>query len=303
MAALAIAAGCGQSPSPAPPVAFDGERAFADVRHLVETVGARRMGTPEAAATRAYIRGELEPLGWSFEEDPFEATAPEGANRSGTFAGVNLLARRAGTAEREIWLASHYDTLDKPGFVGANDGGSSTAVLLELGRQLGGSGPRRGLGLVLCWFDGEEPFTPVPWSDQTNSTFGSRHLVQRLKAAGALARIHCLVLLDMVGDRDLGLLVERASAGWLAAIFERTAHRLGHKQLFVGRQEIKDDHYPWIRAGVEAIDLIDFHYGPGHQYWHTREDTLDKVSAGSLSVVGKLVLAALPEIERIAPER
>ena len=292
---------CGQTgPSlSGPPAEFDGERAFADLRTLVE-LGPRRMDTPQSAATRAYIREQLEPLGWEFEEVTFPVTPPEGARRQGPLTGTNLLARWPGTSSAEIWLASHYDTYDRPRFVGANDGGSSTAALIEAGRQLAGDKPRSGVSLVLCWFDGEEPFFDMPWDDKTNSTFGSRYQVEKMKEEQTLKRVKALVLLDLVGDKQLGVSIESMSTGWLRSIMERTASALGHKQLFVDRREIKDDHLPFIRAGVPAINLIDFNFGTGNKYWHTLEDTLDKCSAESLDVIGTVVLSALPAIEKRA---
>lgn len=299
--------GCGQTNTSIPVVSFDEARAFRDLEHLVTKIGSRRIGTPESAATRQYVRQQLEPLGWAIEEDRFPVTVPAGAARSGPIEGANLIARRAGTVPGEIWIASHYDTLDMPGFVGANDAGSSSAVLIELGRQLAGSGARTGMSVVLCWLDGEEKFPPLDWHDHTNSTFGSRHLVERLKAAGELQRVEAFLLLDMVGDKDLVLVRESQSSGWLRDVFERTAHALGYKQLFGNSEEIKDDHMHFVRAGVPSIDLIDFTFGPatrpGGAWWHTKEDTLDKCSAQSLGIVGRLVLSALPEVERLAAAR
>ncbi len=302
----AAAACCGQrTPAPSlPKTDFDAGRCFEDLRTLVEDIGVRRIGTPESARTRAFIRAQLKNQGWRFEEDPFSCTPPEGARRKGTVQGVNLLARRAGTKPGEIWIAGHYDTYDLPAFLGANDGGSSTAILIELGRQLAGEGPRQGMGLVLCWFDGEESFSPIPWDDHTNSTFGSRHLAAKLQESGGLKAVRALLLLDMVGDKDLTLIHETGSTGWLHDLLDKKARALGWPHLLAGgSQEIKDDHVPFRRLGVPAIDLIDFRYGPLNRFWHTREDTLDKCSAESLGKMGNLILAALPEIEKRGAER
>ncbi|MAW59441.1 MAG: hypothetical protein CMJ94_01255 [Planctomycetes bacterium] len=278
---------------------FDQDRAWQDLTYLVETIGRRRIGTEGAQRTREYIRAELAKLGWQFEEDVFQCEPPEGANRRGTVTGTNLIARWPGTVERELWIASHYDTFDRPKFVGANDGGSSTAVLIELGRQLAGEAgtPREGPGIALVWFDGEEPFYPVRWDDDTNSTFGSRHLAQRAVDEGFDEQILALVLLDMVGDKDLGLNVEQLSTPWLDQVFRQTATEMGQSSLIVGSREIKDDHRPFLRKGIPAIDLIDFNYpNISNRYWHTDEDTLDKCSPESLGLVGRLVLAALPRV-------
>ena len=286
------------APLPEPgPVTFDEERAFADLRHLVEEIGPRRIGTPGAAATRAYLREQLEPHGWEIEVHEFEVVIPEGARRKGTTTGANLLARRPGTEPGELWLATHYDTYDMPGFVGANDAGSSTALLLELGRQLGGEGRREGMTLVLAFFDGEEKFPPLAWHDDTNSTFGSRHEAQRLKEDERVSEVKAFVLFDLIGDADLGLLFERSTDRRIQHIFERTAHALGDKQLFVGTQEIKDDHIHFRRLGIPVAVLIDFNYGPANSYWHTQQDALEHVSAESLGRVGRLALAALPALE------
>lgn len=294
--------GGGNANPPIPPaeeLAFDQDRAWADLTHLVEDIGRRRIGTDGAQRTREYIRGELAKLGWQLEEDVFQCEPPEGANRKSTVTGTNLIARWPGTVDREVWLASHYDTFDRPKFVGANDAGSSTAVLIELGRQLAREPgvKREGPGVALVWFDGEEPFYPVRWDDDTNSTFGSRHLAQRAANEGFGEKILALVLLDMVGDKNLGLKLEQLSTNWLKQIFRRTASELDMDWAIVGEQEIKDDHRPFLKKGIPAIDLIDFNYpNVSNRYWHTDEDTLDKCSAESLGTVGRLVLAALPRV-------
>jgi peptidase M28-like protein len=303
---------CGSKPS-APPVdpaqdpklPFDQAKVWDDLTYLVENIGRRRIDTAGSLKTRLYIRQQLEPLGWAFEEDTFEAQPPEGSGRKSLVQGTNLIARWPGTEEREIWLASHYDTFDRPKFVGANDGGSSTAVLIELGRQLAGDkamagtevSRRQGPGLTLVWFDGEEPFYPVRWDDETNSTFGSRHLAAKLKASGEHEKIIAMVLLDMVGDKKLGLELEKYSTLWLRNHFRKTARNMGYDRYLSGEQEIKDDHRPFLKVGIDCIDLIDFKYpDSSNKYWHTKDDTLDKCSAESMATVGRLVLAALPGI-------
>ncbi|MDP7061923.1 MAG: M28 family metallopeptidase [Planctomycetota bacterium] len=282
------------------------ERAYADLKHLCEEIGPRRIGTKGLERTRDWMQSILGELkGWTVTLDKFEAFPPEGARRKGPIEGVNVLARREGTKKGEIWIASHYDTFDKPGFVGANDAGSSTVVLLELARQLQGEGPRNGMTIVLCWFDGEELFPgtdknglPLRWDNDTNSTFGSRSLAERMEENKTIKNIKALVLLDMVGDAKLGLLKESGSDSRLKQLFESTAASLGDDGLFVGQQPINDDHLHFRRRNIPAIDLIDFKFGPNNSYWHTKEDTLENVSANSLARVGRLVTAALPRIEK-----
>jgi hypothetical protein len=281
---------------PSAPKQFDEDRAWKDLTHLVETIGRRRIATKGSQMTRDYIREALAPLGWEFEEDLFEAAPPEGANRKSTVTGTNLIARWKGTGTKEIWLASHYDTFDKPKFVGANDSGSSTVVLMEIARQIASmETPWTGPNLTLVWFDGEEPFYPVDWDDYKNSTFGSRHLANKVKESGKKDDILALVLLDMVGDKNLGLELEMRSTPWLRTHFRKIAARLGYGNYITGEMEIKDDHRPFLDIGVDSIDLIDFHYPRfGNAYWHKKEDTLEHCSKESLGIVGRLVLAALP---------
>ena len=297
-----LGAACGETQAgPAAigdPPAFDQVRAFADLKHLVEEIGTRRIGTPGAEQTRAYLRKQLEPLGWKITENSFEAVPPEGAQRKGPVQGTNFIARRAGTEAGEIWLATHYDTYDKPGFLGANDGGSSTALLLEIGRQLGGKEPRTGMSLVLAFFDGEEKFPPIAWDDDTNSTFGSRHEALLLKSSETQSQVRAFLLFDLIGDKDLGLLIESSTDSRLRKIFETTAHALGDKRLFVGSQEIKDDHIHFRRLGIPVSNLIDFRYGPNNAFWHEVTDTMENVSAESIGRVGRLALAPLSKPSR-----
>ncbi|MDA0666312.1 MAG: M28 family peptidase [Planctomycetota bacterium] len=278
---------------------FDEERAFEDLRFLCEEIGPRRIGTKGLQQTTAWLQAQMAELeGWNVSLDTFKAQPPAGARRQAEVDGVNVLARRTGTEPGEIWICSHYDTYDYPGFVGANDAGSSTVVLLELARQWAGKEEREGQTLVLAWFDGEERFPPIPWQDFTNSTFGSRDLAERMFKEETIDGISALILLDMIGDAQLGVLKEQSSDSMLKQIMERTAGVLGDPNLFVGQRDIQDDHIHFRRRNVPSINLIDFNYGPGNSYWHTREDNMEHVSAKSLGRIGRLILAALPAVER-----
>ncbi len=309
LAAVLSTPSCEQKPAPGPaitkvvaPTTFDEDRAWKDLEYLVNTIGRRRIGTKGAEQTRAYIREQLAPLGWQFEEQTFEAQPPEGANRKSSITGTNLIATWPGKGEREIWLASHYDTFDKPKFVGANDSGSSTVVLMEIARQIAAmDGGWQGPPIRMVWFDGEEPFYPVGWDDLRNSTFGSRHMAAQVEADGSKDKIIALVLLDMVGDKNLGLELEKLSTGWLRRHFRDVAAQNGFGRYITGEQEIKDDHRPFLDIGVPAIDLIDFHYpGIRNAYWHTKDDLLEHCSKESLGIVGRLTMAALPGLEAAA---
>jgi glutaminyl-peptide cyclotransferase len=263
---------------------FDGAAALRHLERLV-AIGPRVAGTPGGEQARAYITGELKKLGVKVEVRAFEADSPHGR-----LSLANVIAIVPGQRSDVILLGGHYDTkyFKEFRFVGANDGGSSAALLLELTRRLAAT-PREYTYWVV-WFDGEE--ARVSWT-ATDSLYGSRRLAADLARAGRLPR--AMVLVDMIGDRNLGIVRDIYSTPWLTDLLWATAARLGHGRHFLSTaMGVEDDHAPFLRAGVPAALLIDFDYPP----WHTAEDTLDKVSAQSLAVVGDVVLGALPEIER-----
>jgi Zn-dependent M28 family amino/carboxypeptidase len=266
---------------------FDGQRALEHTRNVV-AFGPRPAGSPALARTRGYIRKELTALGLTVTEQAFEATTPAGKIRM-----VNVRAMIGGpeTARRLI-IAGHYDTklFKDVKFVGANDGGSSTGFLIELARVLKQSPPS--LPVELLFFDGEEAVR-LEWVDPDNR-YGSRHYVERAKQDGTIRQIAALVLVDMIGDSDLGMKRESQSTPWLTSIIWDTAARLGRREFLDDETPIEDDHIPFLEAGVPAVDLIDLDYPP----WHTPQDTMDKLSAKSFQAVGDVLLAALPEIEK-----
>jgi glutaminyl-peptide cyclotransferase len=278
-------------------ISFDEQRAFSDLAYLCNEIGTRRIGTNGSKRTQEWITSTINALsGWTSSTDSFVAVTPKTSRRRGEIEGANVFARRQGTNPGEIWICSHYDTFDKPGFVGANDGGSSTVLLLELARQLQGEQPLNGMSIVLCWFDGEESFPPVPWNDDVNSTFGSRFVANSKNDDGTLKDIKAFVLLDMVGDKQLGLVKDSTSHGALKKIFEQSSQQLGDGNIFVGQKKVSDDHIHFRKLGVPTIDIIDFNFGPANSYWHTNKDVLENTSAESLGRIGRLVLVALPAI-------
>jgi Peptidase family M28 len=265
---------------------FDGARAWELLRAQV-AIGPRAAGTAENAKTRAFITSTLASFGIKTTEQPFEGRTPMGPVKM-----TNLIATLPGQRPERIILASHFDT--KPfkqfKFVGASDGASSTAALLELGRVL--KDRPRPLTIELLFLDGEEAF--VEWS-ATDSTYGSRHYVQNARTTGTLAGIKAFILLDMIGDKDLNIRREQNSTRWLTDIVWSTARRLGHDRQFLPEiTPIEDDHLPFLEAGVAAVDIIDLDYFA----WHKETDTLENVSQRSVQIVGDVVLAALPEIEQ-----
>ena len=200
----------------------------------------------------------------------------------------NLIAKFPGTKDGIIVIAGHYDTLYSQGnFVGANDGGSSTALLLELANQLRGR-KRNGYSVWLVWTDGEEAIKQ--WST-TDSVYGARHLAAQWQQDGTIKKIKAFLLVDMIGDADLNIDRDANSAPWLEDLILQAASRLGYQSHFFGRTlPMEDDHLPFVKLGVPAADLIDFDYGYGNVFWHTPQDTVDKLSPKSLEIVGNVVL-------------
>jgi len=263
---------------------FDGSAALKHVERLV-AIGPRVAGSAAGRRARDYIVSELRTVrGARVQVKPFEADTPHGR-----VSMANVLAVLPGRRPDVIMLAGHYDTklFNEFTFVGANDGGSSAALLLELARRLA-AGPRD-YTYWLVWFDGEE--AREQWTER-DSLYGSRRLAAELARERRLPR--AMILVDMIGDRDLNIRREAHSAGWLTEIVWDAAARLGHGRHFLrDALPVEDDHVPFLQRGVPATLLIDFDYPP----WHTAEDTLDKVSAQSLAVVGEVVLEALPSVE------
>ena len=290
VSAVAVVAGGQAVPAVA---AFDQARAFADAEAMVG-LGPRPLDSDALEANRQYIEAQLRAVGLEPQRDEFTASTPIGDVQMANVI-ARVAPRQGAPAEPRVVLASHFDTKLFTGldFVGANDGASSTAVLLELARVLAAHPP--GLPIDLVFFDGEEAV--VAWSD-TDSTYGSRSLASRWQAAGQIESIGAMILLDMVGDKDLQIPREINSTAWINDVVWDAARELGYEAQFPATSHaILDDHLPFIDVGVDAIDLIDFTYGPGNRFWHSPFDTLDKISADSLGVVGRVVLQALPTIE------
>jgi hypothetical protein len=277
---------------------FDGERAFEHVRRQVE-IGPRPAGSAELARTREYIAGELKSYGLNVTEDEFSATTPVGEKRF-----VNVMAEIAGESGDLVLLASHYDTkpIKEFRFVGANDGASSTGALLEIARVLAANPQKPRFTYRIVFFDGEEAFC-FDWDECRNpngpdNTYGSRHYVAQLKEKNESQRVRAVILLDMVGYKDLRFGRDaEMSTPWLIEVVWRTARELGHGAQFVDTIEGVggDDHEPFLRAGIESVDIIQLTTYP---FWHTAEDTLDKISPHSLKIVGDVLLASLPRIEQ-----
>jgi hypothetical protein len=260
-----------------------GERALQYTKDVV-AFGPRYVGSPGHAKVEAYLRSQLK--GDNLMADTFIAATP-----AGSFRMTNFIVRFPGTKPGIIVVAGHYDTLyGRKDFVGANDGGSSTGLLLELARQLHGQ-KNDGFSIWLVWFDGEEAVRQ--WS-AADSLYGSRHLAGKWANDGTTIKIKAFLLLDMIGDANLNLERESNSTPWLEDVVYQAATRLGHQSYFFARTlPVEDDHLPLARLGVPVADLIDYDYGPGNAYWHTPQDTLDKLSPKSLEIVGSVVMETI----------
>jgi len=284
------------APSTAPIVAaFNGERAMDHVRKQID-FGPRPPDTPQLAKTRAYIINELKSYGFAVSLDEFSASTPQGEKKM-----ANIVGEIAGETKTLILITSHYDTKFYKDmlFVGANDPAASVATLLEIGRVLGSAKEKPKVTYRLVFFDGEEALCEG-WDECGNEgnpdhTYGSRHYVSKLRAGNELANTGALILLDMMGYKNLELGRDTMSTKWLQDIIWQTGRELGHDKIFVDRQEGVggDDHEPFVDSGVASVDLIQLNSYP---YWHKADDTIDKISTQSMKVVGETVLASLPKI-------
>ena len=265
------------------PQRVNAQRAMGYVRDVV-VFGSRPPGSRGHQRLQAYLRAHVK--NDEVEEDAFTASTPVG-----NLPMRNIIAKFPGTKDGVIVIATHYDTnLPLKNFVGANDGGSGTGLLLELAHHLRGK-RREGYSVWLVWLDGEEAIRE--WSS-SDSLYGSRHLARRWQKDGTLRKLKAFLLLDMVGDKDLVIDRDHNSTPWLLDLVAEAAARLNYQAHFFQRSvTVDDDHLPFQRAGVPVADLIDFEYGYGNVFHHTSDDTLDKLSPRSLEVVGNVVLETL----------
>jgi hypothetical protein len=277
---------------------FDETKAWAHLEALV-AIGPRPAGSGGAVKTVEYLETQLKSYGLTPVRESFIARATPAGDVPMCNLYVDLPAEGDSANKAPlIVIGSHFDTKRFEGFtfVGANDGGSSTAVLLELARVLSLGGPRKA-AYRLLFIDGEEAIR-AHWEDPDNR-YGSRHHVEQLKSSGLLTRVKAFVLLDLVGDKDLRINRDRYSDVWLYECFAAPARAAGMSRFVDGRAElIADDHVSFLEAGVPSVDLIDFDYGPNNSWWHTPQDTLDKCSPKSLGAIGRITLMGLPNVER-----
>ena len=277
---------------PAPPASttggFDGERAYKHVEQLV-AIGPHPAGSEGIRHAQAYIVQQLQSFGCDVDQQDFHADTP-----IGDVTMKNIVAKAPSANPNVILFASHYDTKRIDNFVGADDGGSSTGVLLELARLV--CARKNSDTIWMVFFDGEEAFN-FQWVDPDH-TYGSGEMAARLALSGDLHRVKAMILVDMVGPTNPLYRRESNSTPWLTDLVWSTAARLGYGNIFVNsKNAIEDDHIPFLQRDVAATDIIDFE-SPVLDYWHTSRDTLDKVAPRTLAITGHVLIETLPELEK-----
>lgn len=279
-----------EAPSPEKTGGFDGKRAYAQVAKQV-SFGPRPSGSPAIAKTQDYILAELKSYGCTAEVDSFSADTP-----AGRLPMKNILVKIPGEKPGVILLGTHYDTKRLENFVGADDAGSSTGVMLELARVLCSQHGR--YAVWIAFFDGEEAVRQQ-WQDPDNC-YGSREMAARFAISGDLTKIKAFLLADIVGTRTPHFKRETYSTKALVDLVWGIAKKLGYGSIFVDESStVEDDHQSFLKRRIPSVDVIDLDNGPGGDvyYWHTQQDTLDKISPKTLAIVGHVFLESVKELQ------
>jgi Zn-dependent M28 family amino/carboxypeptidase len=280
---------------------FSGQSAYNYTRDYVAAAPHRWLGSPDHAKAEEFIKSHFktEAAKGNFETDEFAASTP-----AGRLTMRNYIVRYPGKKDGIIVVATHYETnywLKDTDFVGANDGGATTGLLIELGNYLRAH-PPEGYSVWLVFDDGEESIKST-WSD-SDSLYGTRHLAAKWSANGTLSKIKAFLLADMVGDKDLNIDFDEMSTPWLRDMLKVAAKNTGHSA-YIYKNDVpglSDDHIPFRQRGVPVLDIIDIDYGPHTAqmpdgYHHTDQDTLDKISARSLQIAGDLFVEMIRLID------
>jgi glutaminyl-peptide cyclotransferase len=276
---------------------FDGAKAYDYTAKLV-SFGPRPPATDAIHRTQDYISSQLKSFGCAVDEDNFHAQTP-----NGEVAMKNIVAKIPGEEQGIILLLTHYDTLRLENFVGAEDGGSSSGLMLEMASLLCGAQKKQPNSVWIAFLDGEEAQVVengvAQWnSDESDSVYGSRELAATLAVSGDAKRVRAVILADMIGQKNLHILREQDSTKWLVDLVWNTASRLGYGNIFSQQQtQVSDDHDPFLKHGMPAVDIIDLQDYSQEGYWHTPQDTLDKISARNLAIVGHVILESVAELQ------
>jgi Zn-dependent M28 family amino/carboxypeptidase len=278
------------APPPEKTGGFDGKRAFAHVAKQV-SFGPRPSGSPALAQTQDYLLAELKSYGCTTEVDAFNSDTP-----AGKIAMKNILVKIPGDKPNIVLLGTHYDTKRLENFVGADDAGSSTGVMLELARLLCSQHGRN--AVWIAFFDGEEAVREQ-WEDPDNC-YGSRQMAARFAASGDLTKIKAFLLADLVGTKTPHFKREENSTKWLVDIVWGVAKKLGYGNIFLDQSSpIEDDHLSFTKRHVPSVDVIDLDNGPNGDvyYWHTPQDSLDKISPKTLAITGHVFLESVKQLQ------
>lgn len=287
-----------QAPPASQTGGFDGQKAYDYTAKLV-SFGPRPPASDAIHRTQAYITSQLKNFGCDVDTDDFHAPTP-----IGDLAMENIVAKVPGTGHGIILLLTHYDTVRLAGFVGADDGGSSTGLMLEMASVLCNNKMKPQNSVWIAFLDGEEDQANFATAHEAQTTwnnddtlYGSRELAARMDLSGDLKRTRAVILADMVGQNNLQIPPEASSTKWLVDLVWKTADRLGYKNVFVPKEvgDITDDHDPFLNRGVPSVDIIEL---SGYPYWHTIEDTMDKISPKSLAIVGYVILESISDLQR-----
>ena len=270
---------------------FDGKRAYEQVAKQV-SFGPRPAGSAALAKLQDYLETELKSYGCAVETDSFSADTP-----AGRLPMKNLLVKIPGEKPGIILLGTHYDTKRLENFVGADDGGSSTGVMLEIARVLCGQKQAGKYAVWIAFFDGEEAVNKE-WVDPDNR-YGSREMAARLANSGDLPKVKAFILADLVGGKNPHFLRDGESTKWLKDFVWGVAVKLGYGNVFESAPTNfgGDDHYSFTVRHVASVDIMDLDTRDV-PYWHTPEDTMDKISARTLAIVGHTILEAVKELQQ-----
>jgi glutaminyl-peptide cyclotransferase len=294
MSAVAGNPPAGQAENAPPPEktgGFDGKRAYEQVAKQL-SYGPRPAGSPAIAQLQDYLVGELKSYGCAVDTDSFSADTP-----AGRIPMKNIIAKIPGEKSGIILLGTHYDTKRIDNFVGADDAGSSTGVMLEIARVLCRQMQPGKYAVWIAFFDAEEAVN-LEWKDPDH-TYGSRQMAAQLAASGDLKNVKAFILADLVGGKTPHFMRDPSSTKWVVELVWSVAARLGYSNVFVSTVGGPggDDHDSFTKRNVPSVDIIDLDVANDVPYWHTPQDTLDKISANTLAIVGHTILESIKEID------
>ena len=267
---------------------FNGDRAFKEVSELIK-FSPRDAGTKNGHLAAYHIATKLKKIGLKVIIDEFIDNTPVGSKKM-----INILGYLPGKSDKWIILGSHFDTMPGiPNFKGANDSGSSTGVLIEMARLL--NNYELNHGLIFAFFDGEEGIANYVPGDGLH---GSRRFAKQIYKSGNKNKYIAMILLDMIGDKDLTYTIPSNSDKYLKEILIESSKKLNIRNLIelLDHIVIIDDHVPFSNIGIPSIDIIDFKYGStkdNNDYWHTEKDSLINISSNSLRITAELTLEML----------